>query len=570
MTRASRLITIVMIVAAVLRLWGIGFGFPGANARPDEIQIAGPAVGYLTGDLRPPFFQWPPLFQYMTTVAYIVYAVVGRPVTGLASIAAFAESRRQSLVPFLLIPRLLSALCGVVTVWLVYRIGRRLFDDRVGIVAALFLAVSFLHVRDSHFGVSDVPMTMLLTAAVLMTLHWQERGGARLALLAGVITGLAGATKYNALGAAVAFAVAWLFEAATAFRRRDGRVPSLMVQLAAYAFGAALAFLGASPYIVIDWSRFLKDIGEVQSTLANGPAGLQVGRGWWYFARVVLPAAVGWPMLLLAVGGAVGMLASHGRRAATLLAFPIAYYAFAGSGYGVFARHALPLIPFLCVTAAWATVRLAGSIAQTSTSRFGTGTGTLTDIDTAIDAATDTNSNGVRSSGLVTRSARSSYTMVALALIVGTFPAWTSIQLDRLLATTDNRIVATRVLLTTIPPGSTFGQTGESYGHAPLSIDGRHIEVRLVVFDKTAGQFAPGAPEWVLVQRSPLVYYSAVPASFEATLRDDYMLQQVFSTGAGDGDGRIYDQQDAFYLPLAGFRGIERPGPSFELYRKKP
>lgn len=30
---------------------------------------------------------------------------------------------------------------------------------------------------------------------------------------------------------------------------------------------------------------------------------------------------------------------------------------------------------------------------------------------------------------------------------------------------------------------------------------------------------------------------------------------------------RGYDQQDAFFLPLEGLTGIERPGPNFEVYR---
>jgi hypothetical protein len=121
-----------MILAVALRVWGIGFGLPGATARPDETQVAGPAVGYLSGDLRPPFFQWPALFQYVVAAAYAAYAVLGRPLTGLASIAAFAESRRQNLAPLLYVSRALSMLCGSATVWLVHRIGRRLFDETVG------------------------------------------------------------------------------------------------------------------------------------------------------------------------------------------------------------------------------------------------------------------------------------------------------------------------------------------------------------------------------------------------------------------------------------------------------
>ena len=32
---------------------------------------------------------------------------------------------------------------------------------------------------------------------------------------------------------------------------------------------------------------------------------------------------------------------------------------------------------------------------------------------------------------------------------------------------------------------------------------------------------------------------------------------------------RVYDQQDAFYLPLAGLNGIRCRGPAFELFRKR-
>lgn len=529
MTPPARRMAAVMIVAVGLRLWGIGFGLPGATARPDETQIAGPAVGYLSGDLRPPFFQWPPLFQYVVAVAYLAYAVVGRPFTGFASVAAFAESRRQSLAPFLYISRSLSMLFGVWTVWLVYRIGRRVWDETVAAIAALFLAVSFLHVRDSHFGVSDVPMTALLMWAVVVVLQWQERGGMGLAALAGLATGLAGGTKYNALGASVAFAVAWYIRLHDVREARRATIAAGAI----YALIMATAFLGTSPYIVIDWTRFLHDVRDVQGTLANGPAGLTVGRGWWYIARVVLPSALGWPVFALGTIGIVGLWLADWRRAAVLFAFPLAYYLILGRGYGVFARHSLPLLPFLCLSAAWTSVEVARAVVRT------------TNLGRVPLAAS------------------------GLAILVAAAPAWASIQNDRLLATTDNRIVVARALPDIIPPGATFYQSGEAYGHVPMGTEGHELAVRQVAFDMGAGQFTPGAPEWVLIQRSPLSYYSAVPDALEQILTREYSRQRDFPTGAGLGDGRIYDQQDAFYLPLSGFDGITRPGPSFELYRRR-
>jgi Dolichyl-phosphate-mannose-protein mannosyltransferase len=534
MTRTSRLIVVVMIVAVALRVWGIGFGLPGATARPDETQVAGPAVGYLSGDLRPPFFQWPALFQYLVAAAYAAYAVLGRPLTGLASIAAFAESRRQHLAPFLYVSRALSMLCGAATVWLVHRIGRRLFDETVGVVSALFLAVAFLHVRDSHFGVADVPMTALVVASVLLILNWQERGGASRALAAGVVAGLAGAMKYNGLGACVAFGAAWPLRLLDTRRDHPGATTRLSLELMAYGVGVLVAFFGTSPYILIDWPRFVADVREVRSTLANGPGGIVLERGWVYFARVVLPAALGWPMFVLGVAGAVGLLATAWRRAVVLLAFPVAYYAFAGHGYGVFARHMLPVVPFLCITAAWATVGLARRLASAA------------------------------------RPAVRPWAITGCALLVAAEPAWKSVRLDRLLATTDNRVVAGRALPDFVPPGSSFYQTGETYGHVPFDIDGRALSVRRVGYNIATESFEPGAPEWVLVQRSPLRHYSAVSPGLEATLRDHYELTRRFSTGAGEGSARLYDQLDAFYLPLSGFAGLTRPGPEFELYRRTP
>ena len=77
---------------------------------------------------------------------------------------------------------------GVLTVWGVYAIARRAFDSTVAIVAASFLALCFLHVRDSHFGVTDVAMTALVVLAVFSILRWRQTGGLPRAALAGVLT----------------------------------------------------------------------------------------------------------------------------------------------------------------------------------------------------------------------------------------------------------------------------------------------------------------------------------------------------------------------------------------------
>jgi hypothetical protein len=41
---------------------------------------------------------------------------------------------------------------------------------------------------------------------------------------------------------------------------------------------------------------------------------------------------------------------------------------------------------------------------------------------------------------------------------------------------------------------------------------------------------------------------------------------QTFVALSLDGD-HVFDPQDAFFVPLAGFEGVERPGPNFAVYK---
>jgi hypothetical protein len=302
-----------------------------------------------------------------------------------------------------------------------------------------------------------------------------------------------------------------------------------------FSLAAAVGFFGASPYILIDWSRFLNDIQAVQNTLAIGHDGIVIGRGWSYFGRVVLPAAVGWPMWTAAVAGTLWLLATRLRRSAVLLAFPIAYYLVAGRSLSVFARYILPVVPFVCIIAAWCVVEGVRLALRT------------TPLPHAARAA-----------------------VVAVAAIITVAPtARQTVLLDRLLAIADNRLVAAHALADMLRAGEVVYQSGASYGRVPLGLDGRGPALTETGYDEETGRFSPAEPDWVVVQKSPLVTYSRVPASLERQLADRFTLVAQFPTGSDSSTARIYDQQDAFYLPLAGLDGIQRPGPSFDVYKRR-
>jgi 4-amino-4-deoxy-L-arabinose transferase-like glycosyltransferase len=95
--------------------------------------------------------------------------------------------------------RLLGTLLGVATVLLVYVLSRRLWGERVGMVAGLLAAVFPPLVVFSASLLSEVLFIPLMLAALLAVLEYRDDGRLRWAVVAGVLCGVAGLTRTNGL-----------------------------------------------------------------------------------------------------------------------------------------------------------------------------------------------------------------------------------------------------------------------------------------------------------------------------------------------------------------------------------
>ena len=114
---------------------------------------------------------------------------------------------KSALEPvFYEVGRTLSGVMGAATVVLIYVLATRLFPGRTGrrggLVAASILSFSFLHVRESHHAVTDATLTFIVTLALIASVRLMNQGRDRDYLVAGAVVGLAGATKYSAIGLA--------------------------------------------------------------------------------------------------------------------------------------------------------------------------------------------------------------------------------------------------------------------------------------------------------------------------------------------------------------------------------
>src|SRR5262249_222389 len=156
---------------------------------PDEESLITPALRIAQGHLNPHWFHWPSLLMYVLAVPYAAYLAFER---------ARGAALPADIVPFYLahpstlhlIDRAMVGIFGTLSVYVVYRLARLFFTERTALAAALFLALAPLHVRDSHFGVTDVPAACAVLVAVYATARWYLAPTSRNLVVAAACAGL--------------------------------------------------------------------------------------------------------------------------------------------------------------------------------------------------------------------------------------------------------------------------------------------------------------------------------------------------------------------------------------------
>jgi hypothetical protein len=598
------LILVIAALALGLRFWGIGFGLP-EHVRPDE-QYFVQAVRHFdtAATLDPQWYYYPSLYMYINLAVWRGYTIIKffqgaytPPDSRLNQPPAYGLEQLRGRAPNMewLLGRFVTAMFGAATVFIVYILARRHYGVRAAIAAGALLAINGVHVLKSHFYKNDIATTFFTMLALLCMMRLVDGAlpsgrataddrslphgrasawsGTRWDLGAAVATGLATSTNYYGGFLLVPLVVSQFlaqFERPTSGVGPNERLP---FESAALWFGAifraigrallrwetwampavALAvFAATSPYVFIKWPDFLNtfhrmmfaDRQALYKTMVDvlhfDDYGFQKG-SWLYSLRFNLRYSMGMLLALLSTAGLVHL--SIRRRAAdwVLLIFVAVHFVMIASGQAVFMRYWLSLVPILAIAA--------GAVAAGAIERF------------VPDRP------GLRNA------------VLALAVLIFGFESgWSAVQQDRLLAREDTRVAARAWLADKSKfPGAIVGTPVDwwgnfyPYGKPTLTPPSQYLPVK-------PDEVRARGIRYILIEDSPLRLYS--PPSrpeWDAWLANNATLLQEFSpynasTQRPDREGGIepvYDQLDAFYLPIARFKGIARPGPRIRIFGVK-
>jgi len=531
----------VLLVAAALRLYPIWHRHPGLEMQEHFPRNA--VQDFVEGTWRPYGLHHGGgivvVLRAIDTVWYATGRLLGLYHERVDLLAAYL----RDWLPFAMVGRVLVTAAGIATVALVARLGALLDGRAAGLAAALLVAVSPSHVRESHQVWVDVPAGALGLAAVLAALRALE--GGRLATLA-VAGALGGATiGFRHSSFPIALPVALAAVLAGPMQRR-----ALASRLAAAGLPAFAAFALLSPYAIIaagDTARLL----AVQSAITFSPD----GRG------IRLPALVrlglGPVLPALAVIGLAVAARARPRAAAVAAAFPLAYAAVLAPSTMLYARYLALLVPWAALFGGIGAVRVGALVARRA----------------PLAAA------------------------ALLTVAVAAEPAWQSVGWVRLLGRDDTRDLAGAWICAHVPPGTQLLlPNAVPYPNPTLPIDRQRLQFTYpqqapallargiaapdrtypALYARFFGKDGFGAgplPHWVVTSTHPVVTPEMhTPPRLLQRLHDAGARPVAVFAGAPDPlpPGVVFDPLDADYLPLRGAWRLERPGPTITVWEVPP
>ena len=352
---ASASLVAVLLVAAVTRIHGLAFGLP-ALYEPDEPLFVLNAVKLVHDHtLNPGWFGHPG-----TTTLYAL-ALVDLLVYGLGlltgrwtSPATFGQTIYHDAATLWLPDRGFILVCGLLCVYLTFRVARRLYGTPTGLVAALLLAVDPLHIKYSQIVRTDVHATVFMLLCVLAAIDIARQGARASYVMAAIWLGLAIATKWPAGIIGLAIVGACLLRVRDA---PDERTVQVRYCLLAGAV-ALIALLFASPYLLLDYPAVLRDLHDEARPYHLGATGHGFWRNaGWYVATCLTPA-FGVAGMGAVVGGLALAIRQRREFALIIALFSTIFVVAICTQALIWDRWIVPVLPFLSIAAAMALVAL--------------------------------------------------------------------------------------------------------------------------------------------------------------------------------------------------------------------
>ena len=229
------------------------------------------------------------------------------------------------IAPFYLLGRLVTIVYGLLSLPVVYAIGRRVFGERTALLALWFVLTYTIVTSHAQVARSDSAALFFAMLSLWLCLRFHDRPTGRNRVFAGLAVGLAIASRYFMAAFVLPLLAA---EAALLWRQRQRGHQLRVGSLVAPGAGMLAVFAGfalSTPFFFLDFQTALRDLLVEARVRHVGFDGLSPAGNFLWYVTKALPEAAGWFCLPLAVA-ALLVAVRHRRHLQMLLgAFVLTY-----------------------------------------------------------------------------------------------------------------------------------------------------------------------------------------------------------------------------------------------------
>lgn len=346
-------LSFVLIVALVLGMTGLSHGLPYFPKIDEYSKVRGAVRIAATHNPSPGWFGHPgstliyPLafvHKIWGSVSYQVPIWETNPdlLELLEEDPGEAEYFEEGWAVYYLIGRWLNLFYFVAGILVTYLVGVRVWDKRVALLAAWFMAITLILIYHAQILRTDLAGLLFFMIGCLACLHlltsqeWYDYA------IAGAAIGVAGSSRYFNLSLGAMLVLAHFLSGA--YRDR-GCWKRLSVGLAAIGVGFAVT----TPAFVFSLRTVYHDL-RVEVRSSSIP--LTVPGKLWYYLSFALPDALTWPIWLLAITGAFLAWRRQNKKAILLLLASVAFLLTIVVPSLYWQRWIIPLVPISLLFAA--------------------------------------------------------------------------------------------------------------------------------------------------------------------------------------------------------------------------
>ena len=312
---------------------------------------------------------YPPLYTYILAVLFGVYIGVGLLFGRFDSLEHVKASYFLDPFQYFLLGRIFVAILGLLSIWVLYLLVKRLYSQKIAIISIALLAVEFVHVRNSHFNTVDIPVTLFSICSIYFSsLIITKQKSLKYYIGAVFFASCAVAVKFSAFYVLLPLIYAHIYHA---FKENSFKaVFSREIWISGIV--GLLVFLIACPLFVLDFNQTMNGIIGTQKFEKYGKIGSggsllsywtgDQSPGFGPFYPNSIPETFGYVLMFAAIVGLLIQILKHKKQDILLLTFILpTYLLFENMAYKAM-RHILPILPFLMVSSAvaitWFTDRI--------------------------------------------------------------------------------------------------------------------------------------------------------------------------------------------------------------------